>query len=574
MDLNQLKSAVDAACGRERAELVLKNALYLDVFCAQVKRADIAVCGGKIVGVGSYCGAEEVDMTCGGVVLPGLIDAHVHLESSQVSPEEFASLAVPRGTTLVVADPHEIVNVCGLDGAEYIARAAARTPMEVKLMLPSCVPSTPFETSGATLTAEAAAAALKGRTFYGLGEMMNYPAVTAGEREALSKLLAAAACGKPADGHAPSLAGGELNAYIFAGARTDHECSSAEEALEKLSKGMYILMREGSASHDLKRLAPAVNEYNFRRFALCTDDRHADDLATRGHMDHVLRTAVSCGIRGETAAVMCTLNAAECYGLKGKGAIAPGYDADLAIFSDLVTFECRAVYKGGKLVAEGGRPLFKAAKRVPACVKNTVRTAGVSADMFRITLKGGRARAIAPCKGSLMTECAICDVESDGGDVKIKGTDLLKLAVVERHFATGRVGLALMKGYGLKGGAIATTVAHDSHNIIVAGDDNSDIAAAVNELRRIGGGMAVVCGGKVRSVPLDIAGLMSSASAERHAKRSEELAEMAYSMGVDRGLDAFMTLSFVALAVIPRLRVTDGGLFDVDSFTFVPIDAD
>lgn len=562
----------DVAAGRRKADVVLKNAAYLDVFSVCMRRGDIAVCGGKIAGVGEYEGEVEYDFG-GKIVTPGLIDGHMHIESTQLSPEEFAALAVPRGTTLVVADPHEIVNVCGLAGARYISRAAARTPLEVKLMLPSCVPATPFETSGAVLGAAETAKAIGQKTFFGLGEMMNYPAIAAGEREVLAKMVAAAAAGKPADGHAPRMTGRELNAYVVSGAVADHECATPEEAEEKISKGMYVLLREGSASHDLKNLAPAVNDGNFRRFALCTDDRHADGLAEEGHIDHVLRTAVKSGISGERAVVMCTLNAAECFGLKGKGAVAPGYDADLAVFGDLKDFDCAAVFKGGKLVAEGGKALFRCKKYVPAEVKNTVKVADVTPEDFTIKLNGTRARAIGLIKGSLVTRSLVEEVQSRDGDVVLEGTDLLRLAVVERHFATGRIGLGLVKGYGLKGGAVATTVAHDSHNIIVIGDKKDDMAAAVAELKRIGGGMALSLGGVVHSVPLDIAGLMSSALCKKHVKLSAALSEMAYAAGVDRGFEAFMTLSFLALAVLPELRLTDRGLFDVTKFGFTSIDA-
>ena len=568
-----LERAVAVAAGRERAELVLKNARWLDVFSAEVRTGDIAVCGGKIVGIGSYDGQTEYDCG-GGVVCPGLIDAHVHIESSQLSPEQFASLAVPRGTTLVVADPHEIVNVCGLAGAYYMARAAAKTPLEVKLMLPSCVPATPFETSGASLGAEETERALSGGRFFGLGEMMNYPAVVAGEADVLKKLSAASRYGKAADGHAPGLTGGALNAYCTAGARTDHECSTAAEAAEKVARGMYVLLREGSASHDLKNLVPAVNGANFRRFCLCTDDRHADDLFGEGHMDHVLRMAAECGISGEKAVVMCTLNAAECYGLRGKGAVAPGRDADLAVFGDLKNFSCSAVFKAGKLVAEGGKPLFSGRSRLPSAVTDTVKVAPATPENFTIKLKGARARAIELCGRSLLTRSAVEEVPSRGGDVCLDGTDLLRLAVVERHFASGRVALGLLKGYGLKGGAIATSVSHDSHNIIVAGDAKSDMAAAVNELARIGGGMALSLGGEVMSAPLDIAGLMSSSPAETHIERAAALQRAARAAGVREEFDPFMTLSFVALAVIPELRLTDRGLFDVNSFSFTGIDAD
>ena len=569
---DEMKRAADIAAGRIKADVVLKNARYLDVFNARLCEGDIALCGGLIAGIGSYEGEKEYDFS-GKVVLPGLIDSHMHIESTQLSPEEFASLAVPRGTTLVIADPHEIVNVCGLAGADYMSRTAARTPLDVRLMLPSCVPATPFETSGAVIDSKEIAKAFRGKRFFGLGEMMNYPAVAAGDEEVLAKIYAAHSTGRITDGHAPEMSGKALNSYIVSGVRTDHECATAAEAEEKVSRGMYVLLREGSASHDLKNLLPAVNERNFRRFALCTDDRHADGLAAEGHIDHVLRMAVKYGLKGELAAVMCTLNAAECYGLKGKGAIAPGYDADLAVFDDVQNFNCVAVFKDGRLVAEDGKPLFSGRLRLPAAVKNTVKVAPVSADTFTIKLNGTRARVIGLQEGTLVTKNLVEEVTSRNGDVVLDGTDLLRLAVVERHFASGRAGLGLVKGYGLKNGAAATTVSHDSHNIIVVGDDKQAMADAVEELKRIGGGMTLVHGGKIMSVPLDIAGLMSSAPAEKHVRLSAELYKAAYEAGVNRGIEAFMTLSFLALAVIPELRLTDRGLFDVNAFGFTPIDA-
>ena len=569
---DEMKRAADIAAGRIKADVVLKNARYLDVFNARLCEGDIALCGGLIAGIGSYEGEKEYDFS-GKVVLPGLIDSHMHIESTQLSPEEFASLAVPRGTTLVIADPHEIVNVCGLAGADYMSRAAARTPLDVRLMLPSCVPATPFETSGAVIDSKEIAKAFRGKRFFGLGEMMNYPAVAAGDEEVLAKIYAAHSTGRITDGHAPEMSGKALNSDKVSGVRTDHECATAAEAEEKVSRGMYVLLREGSASHDLKNLLPAVNERNFRRFALCTDDRHADGLAAEGHIDHVLRMAVKYGLKGELAAVMCTLNAAECYGLKGKGAIAPGYDADLAVFDDVQNFNCVAVFKDGRLVAENGKPLFSGRLRLPAAVKNTVKVAPVSADTFTIKLNGTRARVIGLQEGTLVTKNLVEEVTSRNGDVVLEGTDLLRLAVVERHFASGRAGLGLVKRYGLKNGAAATTVSHDSHNIIVVGDDKQAMADAVEELKRIGGGMTLVHGGKIMSVPLDIAGLMSSAPAEKHVRLSAELYKAAYEAGVNRGIEAFMTLSFLALAVIPELRLTDRGLFDVNAFGFTPIDA-
>ncbi|MCD8308625.1 MAG: adenine deaminase [Clostridia bacterium] len=577
---NKVKDCADSAAklvmaakGEIKADLVIKNAKYLNVFTGEVNGGDIAICGGKIAGIGSYSGIEEIDVGGSGIFTAGLCDGHMHIESTQLTPEEFAVCCMPHGTSVVIADPHEIVNVCGIDGARYMARAAARTPLEVKLMLPSCVPATPFETSGAVIGADEIAKEIKDPLFYGLGEMMNYPGVVNCDSSTLQKIAASACCGKVVDGHSPSLAGKELAAYISTGIKTDHECATWQEAAERVSMGMYVHLRHGSASHELAKLAPAVNGYNYRRFLLCTDDRHADDLITEGHINNALRVAVKCGIPAAQAVAMATLNAAECYNLKGKGAIAPGYDADLALFDNLTDFNCKLAIKGGKVVAKDGKALFKPVKMFDKCVKDTVHMREVTPDNFIIKLNGTHARVMGIEGGSLVTKNTVCEVASCGGDVDIKGTDILKVAVVERHHATGNIGLGLIKGYGLKGGAIAISVGHDSHNITAIGDDNVALARAVNELKRIGGGMALVNGDKIYSHPLEVAGLMSGASAKEHVAASHELAEKAYAMGVDRQFDAFITLSFLSLAVIPELRVTDRGLFDVNKFAFTDINA-
>ena len=565
---------IDAAAGSKKAELVLKGGSFVDVFTGEIVRADIAIEGGKIVGFGSYEGEKEIDIS-GKVAVPGLIDAHVHIESSQLSPEAFAGLVMPRGTTTVIADPHEITNVCGIAGAKYIADAAAHTPLEVKVMLPSCVPATAFETSGAVLTGADTEKYIDAPFIYGLGEFMNYPGVLGKDPEVMKKLEAARAAGKVIDGHAPSTSGKGLNAYICAGITTDHECVTPEEAREKVSKGMYVHLREGSATRNVARNVTAVDAFTLRRFLFCTDDRHAADLKANGHLDNALRVAVGAGLDPVSAVIAATLNSAECYRLRGKGAIAPGYDADIAVFGDLKEFDCALTIKGGKVVAEGGKPLFDtAARELPDAVKNTVHLGEVSPAMFRLALKSRRANVIRILPDNVVTEKVVREVESEGGDVKLAGTDLLKLAVVERHRGTGNVGLGLLEGYGLKGGAIGLTVAHDSHNVIVLGDSNEAMAAVVGELRRIGGGMAVVSGGEVHSLPLDIAGLMSSLPAEEYVKRSEELLSRAYATGIGRGFEAFMSLSFLALLVIPSLKLSDKGLFDVDKFAFCGIDAD
>ena len=568
-----LEQYIDAAVGRKKAETVLKNGRFVNVFTGEICEGDIAVEGGKIVGFGKYEGETEYDIA-GKTAVPGLIDAHVHIESSQLSPEEFARLVLPRGTTTAIADPHEITNVCGIAGAKYIADASKNTPLEVKVMLPSCVPATAFETSGATLTGADTEKYIGADFIHGLGEFMNYPGVLYKDSEVMKKLAAARKAGKVIDGHAPATSGLGLNAYIAAGISTDHECTSPEEALEKVSKGMYVHLREGSATRNVAANCGAANAANLRRFLLCTDDRHAADLKAKGHLDNALRVAVAAGMNPVWAIIAATLNSAECYRLYGKGAIAPGYDADIAVFDDLKNFNCAMVFKGGRLVAKEGKALFKTGEKyLPAEVKNTVHVGNVAPDDFKIKLKGRRANVIRLLKDNVVTEKVVREIESENGDVKLCGTDLLKLAVVERHRGTGNIGLGLLEGYGLKNGAIALTIAHDSHNIIVLGDNNADMAAAVAELKRIGGGMAIAEGGKAQSLPLDIAGLMSSLPAEEYIAQSEKLLEKAYSMGVSRDVEAFMSLSFLALLVIPSLKLSDRGLFDADKFELCSIDA-
>lgn len=571
-----LKKYIDAAICRNECDIVLKNAYYADVFCGVVRKGDIGIRADRIVGIGEYHGRREYDMT-GLTVLPSFIDSHVHIESSQLSVEGFASLVIPHGTTTVIADPHEIVNVCGAAGLEYLRVSSENTPLEVKIMLPSCVPATPFETSGAALSSEDIAALIDKNYLFGLGEFMNYNAVVSGEAEAVRKLGAAYSEGKPSDGHAPCLSGNALNAYICGGISTDHECTDAAEIEEKLSKGMYIALRHGSSARNLKDNCKAVTPSNAHRFLMCTDDRHAADIAEKGHIDDALRTAVAAGLDPVTAVRIATLNAAECYGLKYRGAVAPFYIADLAVVDNLKDFNVKSVFKNGVCLVENGKPLFDVSRRyLPPEVLNTVRLNGVSADKLKVALKGDMAKVITVTGGSIVTGCEVEKVPSCGGDVSLAGTDLLKLAVVERHKLTGNIGLGLVKGYGFRGGAIGVTVAHDSHNVIVVGDENGSMVKVIDELRRIGGGMAVYDArkGETLSVPLDIGGLMSSAPPEEFIKRSEKLYARAREMGVKPELDVFVSLSFLSLAVVPHLKLTDKGLFDVDKFAFTDINAD
>ncbi|MCH5147824.1 MAG: adenine deaminase [Clostridiales bacterium] len=569
-----LKQYIKAAKREVKADLVLKNATYLDVFCGKLRKGDIAIVGEKIVGTGEYAGVEEID--CSSLtVLPGYIDGHVHIESSQLSPEGFASLIVPRGTTTIIADPHEITNVCGIAGCAYIAKSSKNVPLDVKIQLPSCVPATPFETSGAILAGKDIEENIGKDYIFGLGEFMNYPGVVNCDSDVLKKLEAAHSSGKIIDGHAPSLSGYELNAYLCGGISTDHECVTGEEIEEKISKGMYVHIRHGSSTRNLEN-AKFMTDENYRRFILCTDDRHAADLKQKGHIDDALKNLVKMGVDPIRAVICATLNAAECYNLKFRGGIAPFWLADLVAVSDMKNFEAKYVFKSGKLVAKDGKPLFDTTTRhLPESVLNTVKLKEIGAKDFTLTLKGNRAKAITIEPGGIVTGCEIVEVESRDGDVVLKGTDLLKLAVVERHKMTGNIGKALLKGYGFKGGALGITIAHDSHNIILLGDDNASLAKAANTLKEIGGGMVVVNSksGETHSLTLDIGGLMSSRDAESLQRDSRTLIDLAHKMGVKRDYEAFMSLAFLSLAVIPKLKLLDTGLFDVEKFGFTDIDA-
>lgn len=570
-----LEKYINAATRRKKADLVLKNATFVDVFTGVLRKGDVAVVGEKIVGTGEYEGETEIDCT-GLTVIPGYIDGHVHIESSQLSPEEFASLIVPRGTTTIIADPHEITNVCGMAGCEYIAKAAKNVPLDIKIQLPSCVPATPFETSGAVLAGKDIEKHINDEYIFGLGEFMNYPGIVYCDPDVLKKAEAAHAAAKIIDGHAPDVYGYELNGYLCAGISTDHECVTKDEIEEKISKGMYVHIRHGSSTQNLGN-AKHINQKNMRRFILCTDDRHAADLKEKGHLDDALRRLVADGLDPVNAVICATLNAAECYNLKWRGAIAPFYLADLVAVDNLKNFNAKYVIKSGKLVAENGKPLFDTSKRyLPENVLNTVHLKReMKAEDFVLTLKGKKAKAMTIEPGGVVTGCEIVEVESKNGDVEVKGTDLLKLAVVERHKLTGNIGKALFKGYGFKGGALGITIAHDSHNIILMGDDNASMAKAANRLKEIGGGMVIVDGekGETHSLTLDIAGLMSSRDAESLQADSRALIEKAHSMGVKRDYEAFMSLAFLSLAVIPKLKITDAGLFDVEKFAFTDINA-
>lgn len=566
-----LKELIDCGAGRKKADLVLKNASYVNVFTQEIMQGDIAINGNKIAGIGEYEGVEEIDVS-GMVVLPGYIDGHMHIESSQLSPEEFASLSVPRGTTTIIADPHEITNVCGIDGTNYIVEASKNVPLDVCVMLPSCVPATPFETSGAVLTGEDTAENIVREEIHGLAEFMNFPGIIYTDADVIKKLESAHTVDKIIDGHAPSVRGKDLNAYLCGGISTDHECIDIDEINEKIAKGMYVHLRNGSSTRNLVPNSKAVNEKNLRRFIIATDDRHAFDLKENGHIDDALRKLVSGGMDPLWAVIIATINVAECYGLKWKGAVAPFYNADLCIVDDLNNFNAKYVIKDGKIVGKDGVATFDTNKRyLPMNVLNTVHLNEVKAEDFKLTLKGKKAHVMQIIPDNVVTTGVVREIESLNDDVVLKGTNILKLAVVERHHNTGNIGKGLLEGYGFSGGCIGITIAHDSHNVILLGDDNEAMAEAANVLAKIGGGMVLIHNGEVTSVSLDIGGLMSSKNADDLIKESEAIINKAYAAGVKKDLEAFMSLAFLSLAVIPELKVTDFGLFDVNKFELIDI---
>jgi adenine deaminase len=555
--------------GKKKPELVLKNARVINVFSAEIYEADVAITGNYIVGIGDYQGEQEVDVA-GKLLSPGFIDGHVHIESSMVSPGEFARAVVPHGTTTVIVDPHEIANVAGTAGISYMLQASEGLPLDVYLMLPSCVPATALENSGAKLLAADLAPFLDNPRVLGLGEVMNYPGVLGGDPELQEKLRLCA--GKIIDGHAPGLRGKELAAYIAAGITSDHECTTVEEALERLRLGMYIMLREGSATKNLLDLLPLVNKNNSRRFLFVTDDRHPQDLLTEGHIDHLVRLSVQAGIDLVTAVQMASLNAAEYFGLKGRGAIAPGYRADLLVL-DPDTLEVEAVYKQGKLVAKNGNALFAVRGEQYPEVMNTVHLAPLTPDKLQIPADSPTARVIELVPHKIVTRAALQEVPVQEGYYQTSSEkDILKMAVMERHKCKGNVGVALVKNFGLKKGAIASSVAHDSHNIVAIGKDDADIILAAEEIVKMQGGIAIACEGMILgSLPLPIGGLMSDRTLAEVRDKLGELHHLAAELGVKDGHDPFMTLAFMSLPVIPELKLTDLGLVDVAQFKVVPV---
>ena len=570
MNIKTLEKMIHIANGMDKAELVLKNADIINVFTNEIIKGDVAIYGGRIVGIGQYSGEEEINLE-GKYLSPSFIDGHVHIESSMVTPSEFAKAILPRGTTTIIADPHEIANVKGIEGIEYILNESENLPLDIYVMLPSCVPATPFENTGAVLEAKDLKELLDETKVLGLGEMMNYPGVINADKNVLEKLVMAK--GKIIDGHGPAITGKELNAYAVAGIETEHECGTLDEMAERLRLGMYIHIREGSAARNLKDLIGGVNKDNLRRCIFCTDDKHPGDLLKDGSIDHNIRLAIRDGIDPIDCIKMASLNAAECYGLKGKGAIAPGYMADLVLIDNLEDFNILKVFKEGKLVGENLKPLFNVKDTDNSNMKGTVNIKKIIEEDLTVHLKGEKVNVIKLLPHSLVTEKVERKVIVEDGKFK-SAPNILKVAVVERHNKTGNIGLALVEGFGLRNGAIASTIAHDSHNIIVIGDRDEDMILAIQELEKVGGGITIVSKGNViDTLPLRIGGLMSEEPLDKVDEKLNKMLDMAYEkLGVNREYDPFMTLSFIALPVIPDIKVTDMGLFDVGEFKFIDIE--
>jgi len=576
-DRETLSRLIDQAAGRVPADLLITNCRLADVFGQTLFDGPLALGGGLILGWGGDYEAVETLDARGGIVLPGFIDGHVHIESSTLTPPRFARAVLPFGTTTIVADPHEIANVLGLAGIEYMLASTRNLPLNVHIMLPSCVPATPFEEAGAELSAADLAGLVGREGVLGLGEVMNYPGVVDRDEGVLDKLLMARARGLVMDGHSPGLAGPRLSAYAAAGLLTDHECGDPEAALDRLARGQYVLLREGSSSHDLLKLLPAVTPANLRRCLFCTDDREPADILAHGHISHSLRLAVRAGLDPLAAVTMATLNAAECYGLKGRGALAPGYAADLVIVEDLRDFKARHVFSQGREVAREGRLTVEIEDLLPPTgVLNTVRLAPLSEADLAMPLKGGRVLAIGVRPGSLLTDRLELTVNRDaaGGFDPRLNPGLNKLAVIERHRASGRLGLGILSGYGLANGALATTVAHDAHHLIAAGDNDPDLLAAIRQVAGQGGGFAVVRAGKVlASLALPVAGLMADREAREMAGDMERLLRAAHvELDLPETVHPLMTLSFLSLTVIPELKLTCGGLFDSAAFKPVSLE--
>ncbi|MBE0428682.1 MAG: adenine deaminase [Thermoleophilia bacterium] len=565
-----LEEIIAVARGLKPADLVIHNARVVDVLSPDLVATDVAVHAGRVAGLGRYEGENIIDLE-GRFLCPGFIDAHLHIESAMLTPPEFARAVSPRGTTAAVCDPHEIANVLGIEGINYMLRSSASLPVTIYVMLPSCVPATSLETSGAVLTSGDLALMLGQERILGIAEMMNYPGVLGAGHEALNKIRVSG--GRRVDGHAPGVTGKDLCAYIGAGIHSDHECVTGEEAREKLRLGMYIMAREGSTARNLKELIGIITPENSRRFMHCSDDRSPGDLINKGHIDRNIRLAIQEGLEPLTAIQMATINTAEYFGLKDVGAVAPGFRADFAVLDDLEDVSVSKVIKDGHVVSAEGRAMPFEAEPPGRVIRGTVNIKDSGTEKLKVKAAGSRVKVIDIVADQIVTGKLLVDPAVDGSGFVIADPerDILKIAVFERHRASGNVGVAFIRGIGLDEGAIATSVAHDSHNLVVAGVTDADIRAAVDEIVRMQGGAAVVADGQaLASLPLPVAGLMSDRPAKEVAADAQKVMDAARGLGC-RLPRPLITLSFMALPVIPSLKITDLGLVDVERFEVVPL---
>ncbi|MDR2403091.1 MAG: adenine deaminase [Spirochaetaceae bacterium] len=576
MEKHELKKLIDTAAGRIPADMVIRNGTIVDVYSGGLITGDVAICDRFIAGIGSYEGRTVLD-AAGQFVLPGFIDSHIHIESAYVSPEELGRLLVPHGTTAIIADPHEIVNACGIPGLTYMLDAAEETALNIKFMLPSCVPATSFEHSGAVVDAKAMEEPIRDSRILGLGEFMDFPGVIRGADDVLDKILLAKARDKLIDGHSPRVTGNDLNAYAAALIHTDHECATPEDLAERLSRGMYVMLRQGSACRDLRNLLKGVTARNSRRCILCSDDRQPKTILELGHLDDHLRICVEEGLDPITAVQMATINAAECFRLYDQGGIAPGLRADIAVVDNLKDFRVNRVLIGGVLVAEEGQYLLPFHRHDDSAVRFSFHVKDFSIEKFRLPLKEDRVYVIDLKPGSVVTGkgTALVKRDANGNFVYDPRANIAKVAVLERYRNTGNAAVALLRGYGIRRGAIALSVAHDSHNIIVVGVTDDDMTFAVEKLLAQGGGIMLVKDHAVlESMPLPLGGIMSDQSGEWVDQKLLTIHETAYrELGVSREMEPVMTLCFMSLPVIPELKLTDMGLFDVEQFRFIPLEA-
>ncbi|MFQ5857171.1 MAG: adenine deaminase [Anaerolineae bacterium] len=566
-----LEELIEVARGDAPADLVLRNAQLVNVLSAEVYATDVAIWGGQIVGLGSdYDAVESVDLG-GAYLAPGFIDAHIHIESTMLTPPELARVVIPHGTTAIVSDPHEIANVLGAEGVRYMLAAGQRAPLDVFIMVPSCVPATHMETAGAVMTADDMAPLLEGDWVAGVAEMMNYPGVVAADPGVVAKLGLAG--DKRVDGHAPGLTGKGLNAYVATGIRSDHECTTLGEAREKLRLGMHIMVREGSVARNLEDLLPLVMPENARQFMFVTDDITPPDLKKYGHIDGLIRRAIELGLDPILALQMATINPARYFEFGDRGAVTPGCRADLVVFDDFENFSILQVYRNGVLAAENGEIRLPRSEEPPAVeVRRTMNTGAFGPEVLAIPVEGRQARVIGIIPNQIVTRSLVRDVTTRNGHaVSDPQRDLLKMAVIERHRATGAIGLGFVEGLKLRSGAIAGSVAHDHHNLIVAGASDENMYVAAQAIVDMGGGLAVADGGQVVArLPLPVAGLMSDRPGDEVRQDFEAVTAAAHQLGCDLD-EPFMALSFLGLEVIPELKLTDQGLVDVTQFKFVPL---